>query len=86
MDIFLDGNQYTLDVEELKADLADDECELVTISRVGELVIDNMVHGSDYEYRREVWQMRQPGEGTNNCTWAEHQWEFCRSVKLTETA
>ena len=83
MNVYLGGVPRDLDVHKLTLDLEAKNCKIVTISRVGELVIDDFTHGPDYEYRREVWQMREPGEGVNNETWGGHEWEFCRSVKLT---
>ena len=75
-----EGVKQLLDVEALTAELKAQEIDLVTISKHGELVIDDNCHGVHYPYRREVWQMRNEGEGANNQTWAEHEWEFCRSI------
>lgn len=83
MEIFLEGGvRQLIDVDALAADLSEVACELVTVSKHGELVIDDFSHGHDYKYRREVWQMRNEGEGTSNQNWAGHGWEFCRSVPM----
>lgn len=80
--VYIDGNEYELDTAALAGDLLRENKELVTISKHGELVFDDRDFGPDYAYRREVWQMRQPGEGTSNSQWAGAEFEFCCSIKM----
>jgi len=82
MQIILNGNEYELDTLVLEVDLLRENLKLVTISKHGELVLDDLYYDETYPYRREVYQMREPGEGTSNVAWANHEWEFCRSIKM----
>lgn len=82
MECIILGEECLIDTDQLQEDLRDDNCVLVCISKHGELVIDNMEHGEDYPYKREVWQMRPPGEGINNTIWGHQPFEFCRSIKM----
>jgi len=82
MEIYLKGQKHLIDTAKLQSDLRGNEMDLVTISKHGELVVDDMQHGAHYPYRRQVWQMRTEGEGTNNETWGDQEWEFCRSIEL----
>lgn len=83
MDVNIGNGPVDLDLRRLAMDLEAEDKKLITASPAGELVLDDLANGDHYEYRREVWQMREPGEGINNQQWGGHEWEFCRSIKLT---
>lgn len=80
----LSGKEYPINTRQLAEDLAEANCELVTISKHGELVIDDLTHSKHYPYRREVWQMCEEGQGTNNTEWAGQEFEFCRGIRLED--
>ncbi len=85
MQIHLEDGSHEINVLQLGAELSEDGCKLIAISGHGELVIDDLAHGNDYEYRREVWQAMPEGSGATNTYWGDYPggYEFCRSVKLT---
>lgn len=84
MNLYIDGIEMPVDLSKLREDLSKDQIELVTISAAGELVIDDLCHGLQYKYRREVWQLRLPGVGVNNQEWGGLEWEFCRTIYLAD--
>ena len=85
MELHLD-EIYKIDLDKLQSDLEADNYRVVALSKHGQLVIDNLNHGLNYPYRREVWQAMNSGAGATNTYWGDfpNGFEFCRSVKLSE--